>query len=77
MGKLYYPSDDLFKIVCFFHKLLKGYNNCMSSFDMKRCINYGINHFSGNVFREHTELVEIGEETHELKVIKMIGFLFF
>jgi len=75
--KLLHPSNDVFKITCYFHQLLKRYTNCMSTFKSKTCINDALHHFSGSVFLNHRVGGNRWRHTHELKLIKIIGFMFF
>lgn len=42
-----------------------------------RVVNMAFQNFAKTVFRGHKDLMQLGETPHEVKLIKMIGYLFF
>lgn len=79
MGKLIYPSQDVFKIVCFYHSVLKHNPQAFASQQkvVDRVINSACTNFAGSVFKTHNVSAQLGEESHEMRLIKFIGYLYF
>lgn len=73
-GKLLYASEDVFKVVVFIDKILKSLP--LHSIRVEKIITLTYNNLIGTVFENHLSYLEKGEETHVLKLIKAIGYLY-
>jgi hypothetical protein len=74
MGGLFYPAQDLFILLKYFHTHL---NSISKDVMVDRIVNMACQKFATTLFRDHTDLVELRKTPHEIKLIKMIGYFFF
>lgn len=75
-GKLVRSSSDVMTVVKTLNGLIKE-NGCKKKLDTIRMTTVACRILVGNVFKSHKSNVEFGEEIHEIKLIKMIGSLFY
>lgn len=75
-GKLIKPSQDVYKLVTFMYKLFICKRD-ERRFNTKECIILACRHFKGELFKDHLSNCEFGDDSHELKLIKLIGNIFY
>lgn len=76
-GKLLRASSDVFKLVKFMHNHLLLCESKNNDLDVKRMILLACRIFGGNIFKGHLSNNDYSEDSHEIKLIKLIGHLFY
>lgn len=75
-GKLIRASPDVLKLVKFLYSLFVS-SDRGSSLNTHQHITVACRYFKGSIFKGHMSNVELSEDSHEVKLIKTIGSLFF
>lgn len=76
-GKLVKASSDVFKVIKFmYHNIVTVAAEKWSNLNTSQLITLACRTLAGDVFRNHSANMDYSEDSHEIKLIKLIGMLF-